>query len=84
MRIIIIHHTGTKDSADITSNPSIIIIYQAVRIQLSFYVHGGGRDEGKKGQPVTGTDRVDKYRVTHYVGLARPKCRSLGLIALSK
>lgn len=47
-RIIIIHHTGTKDSADITSNPSIIIIYQAARIQLSLYVQGE-REEGKKG-----------------------------------
>lgn len=44
-----------------------------------------GEEEEKEGQAtVTGMDRIDKYRVTHYAGLSGHKCRSLGLIALSE
>lgn len=70
-----------KDSADITSNPSIITIYQTARIQLSCCTprakarekersEGGrtneGERKGKKGKPATGANEIDKYRVTHY------------------
>lgn len=69
-----------KDSADITSNPSIITIYQMARIQLSRAVQcERGRErkrkkgiregergrKGKKETAVTRADGIDKYRVTH-------------------
>lgn len=77
----------------IISERKIQLILRRIHLSLSSikrqefscrYMYGMRGREGKKGRPVTGTDRIDKYRVTHYVGLSGHKCRSLGLIALSK